>query len=283
MEQNNRKIKIICDSSIDLTNDIIDAEDIEIIPFSVTMNNVNYYDGVTITTEKMYELVEKYKVLPKTSAFGPEVFAKLAEQFADYDDIIFTGIGSGFSSSFNSTKLGTMDYTNVYCVDSQNLSSGTGLLVLKMCKLRKQGYSGEQIVKEIEKLVPLVRSQFAINTLEYLHMGGRCSGASKLFGTMLRLKPIIKVVNNGMVVTKKPIGFHKALNAMLDDVIKEKDNMDLDHIMVTHSMAEEDAQYLISELSKHFDKDIIMETRASGTISTHCGPRTIGILYIAKE
>ena len=86
-----------------------------------------------------------------------------------------------------------------------------------------------------------------------------------------------------MVVTKKPIGFHKALNAMLDDVIKEKDNMDLDHIMVTHSMADEDAQYLISELSKHFDKDIIMETRASGTISTHCGPRTIGILYIAKE
>ena len=283
MEQNNRKIKIICDSSIDLTNDIIDAEDIEIIPFSVTMNNVNYYDGVTITTEKMYELVGKYKVLPKTSAFGPEVFAKLAEQFADYDDIIFTGIGSGFSSSFNSSRLGTMDYPNVYCVDSQNLSSGTGLLVLKMCKLRKEGYSGEQIVKEIERLVPLVRSQFAINTLEYLHMGGRCSGASKLFGTMLRLKPIIKVVNNGMVVTKKPIGFHKALNTMLDDVIKEKDNIDLDHIMVTHSMADEDAQYLISELSKHFDKDIIMETRASGTISTHCGPRTIGILYIAKE
>ena len=92
-----------------------------------------------------------------------------------------------------------------------------------------------------------------------------------------------KIVWDYAKITKKPIGFHKALNAMLDDVIKEKDNVDLDHIMVTHSMADEDAQYLISELSKHFDKDIIMETRASGTISTHCGPRTIGILYIAKE
>lgn len=283
MDSSNKKIKIICDSSIDLPASLIEEEDIEIMHFAVTLNDVTYYDGVTITVEKMYELVHKTKKLPKTSAFAPDVFAETVKKFSDYDDIILTGIGSGFSSSFNSSRIGTMDMPNVHCIDSQNLSSGTGLLVLKMCKMRKEGASAEEIVKEIERLVPLVRSQFAINTLEFLHMGGRCSGASKLFGTMLRLKPIIKVVNGGMVVAKKPIGFHKALNAMLDEVIREKDNMDLDHIMVTHSMADEDAQYLISELSKHFDKDIIMETHASGTISTHCGPRTIGILYIAKE
>ena len=190
---------------------------------------------------------------------------------------------SGFSSCFNSARIGTMDLDKVFCIDSKNLSSGTGLLVLKMCKLRAQGLSAKEIAEEIENLVPNVRSQFAINTLEYLHMGGRCSGASKLFGTLLKLKPIIKVVDGAMVVSKKPIGFNKALNAMLDDVIKEKDNMDLDHIMVTHSKADEDAQYLINELSKHFDKNIIMETHASGTVSTHCGPRTIGILYIAKK
>ena len=277
------KIKIICDSSIDLPLSVIEEEDIEILHFTVTMNNVTYYDGKTITVDKMYELVEKYKQLPKTSAFGPETFEKTAKKFSDYDDIIITGIGSGFSSSFSSSRIGTMDLPNVHCIDSQNLSSGTGLLVLKMCKLRKEGKNANEIVEEIEKLIPLVRSQFAVNTLEFLHMGGRCSGASKLFGSMLRLKPIIKVVDNGMVVAKKPIGFQKALNAMLDEVIREKDNIDLDHIMVTHSKADEDAQYLINELSKHFDKDIIMETHASGTISTHCGPRTIGILYIAKE
>lgn len=277
------KIKIICDSSIDLPLSVIEEEDIEILHFTVTMNNVTYYDGKTITVDKMYELVEKYKQLPKTSAFGPETFEKTVKKFSDYDDIIITGIGSGFSSSFSSSRIGTMDFPNVHCIDSQNLSSGTGLLVLKMCKLRKEGKNANEIVEEIEKLIPLVRSQFAVNTLEFLHMGGRCSGASKLFGSMLRLKPIIKVVDNGMVVAKKPIGFQKALNAMLDEVIREKDNIDLDHIMVTHSKADEDAQYLINELSKHFDKDIIMETHASGTISTHCGPRTIGILYIAKE
>ena len=281
--ESSKKIKIICDSSIDLPLSFIEEEDIEILHFVVTMNNVTYYDGKTITVDKMYELVEKHKQLPKTSAFGPEIFEETVKKFSDYDDIILTGIGSGFSSSFNSSRIGTMDYPNVHCIDSKNLSSGTGLLVMKMCKLRKEGKSAKEIVEEIEKLVPLVRSQFAVNTLEFLHMGGRCSGASKLFGTMLRLKPIIKVVDNGMVVAKKPIGFHKALNAMLDEVIREKDNIDLDHIMVTHSKAKEDAQYLINELSKHFDKEIIMETHASGTISTHCGPRTIGILYIAKE
>lgn len=281
--EGSKKIKIICDSSIDLPLSFIEEEDIEILHFAVTMNNVTYYDGVTITVDKMYELVGKYKQLPKTSAFGPEIFEETVKKFSDYDDIILTGIGSGFSSSYNSSRIGTMDYPNVHCIDSKNLSSGTGLLVLKMCKLRKEGKSAQEIVEEIERLVPLVRSQFAVNTLEFLHMGGRCSGASKLFGTMLRLKPIIKVVDGGMVVAKKPIGFHKALNAMLDEVIREKDNIDLDHIMVTHSKADEDAQYLINELSKHFDKEIIMETHASGTISTHCGPRTIGILYIAKE
>ena len=202
MESSNKKIKIICDSSIDLPASFIEEEDIEIIHFAVTLNDVTYYDGVTITVEKMYELVHKTKKLPKTSAFSPEVFAEIVKKFSDYDDIILTGIGSGFSSSYNSSRIGTMDMPNVHCIDSQNLSSGTGLLVLKMCKMRKEGASAQEIVKEIERLVPLVRSQFAINTLEFLHMGGRCSGASKLFGTMLRLKPIIKVINGGMVVAK---------------------------------------------------------------------------------
>lgn len=277
------KIKIICDSSIDLPNELIEEEDIEVLHFQVTLDNVKYYDGVTITVDKMYELVRKTKQLPKTSAFGPDVFLETAKKFSDYESIIFIGIGSGFSSSFNSSRLGTMDLDNVYCIDSKNLSSGTGLLVLKMIKLRKEGFSAKEIVSEIERIVPKVRTQFAVNTLEFLHMGGRCSGASKLLGTMLRLKPIIKVIDGKMTVAKKPIGFHKALNAMLDECIKDKENIDLDHIMVTHSKADDDAKYLIEKLSKHFDKNIIMETYASGTISTHCGPRTIGILYIVKE
>lgn len=281
--ENNYRIKIVCDSSIDLPKNIIEEEDIEILPFQVNLDNVCYYDGVTITVDKMYELVKKTKQLPKTAAFGPSIFYETAKKFSDYDAIIFTGIGSGFSSSYNSSKIGTQELENVYCIDSKNLSSGTGLLVLKMIKMRKEGYKAEEIVSEIERLIPKVRTQFAVNTLEYLHMGGRCSGVSKLFGTMLRLKPIIKVVDGKMGVAKKPIGFHKALNAMLDECIREKDNIDLDHIMVTHSKADEDAQYLISELSKHFDKNIILESHASGTISTHCGPRTIGILYIVKE
>ena len=143
--------------------------------------------------------------------------------------------------------------------------------------------TAQEIVDEINRLVPLVRCQFIVDTLKYLHMGGRCKATTKYVAAALRIKPIIAVVNGKMEITKKPIGYKKGLNIMLEQAFDYKDNMDLDHIMVTHPMADKDAVYLKEELSKVFDKNIIFETRAGGTIATHCGPRTIGILYILKE
>lgn len=277
------KIKLICDSSIDLTKEFIQEEDIEIMPFPVTINDQTYEDGVTITVDEMYEMINKYKKLPKTSAFGPVKYDLIFKKFINYQDVIFIGLGSGFSSSLNNARICAMNYPNVHVIDSKNLSSGTGLLVMKICKMRKEGKDINTIIDSVNKLVPLVKTQFAVNTLEHLHMGGRCSGTTKLIGTMLKIKPIIKVINNAMVVSKKPIGFKKALDAMLDEVIEDKDNVDLDHIMITHSKADEDAKYVKEQLSKYFDPSVLLETNTSGTISTHCGPRTIGILYITKK
>lgn len=283
MNQNINSIKLICDSSIDLNSDFVEEEDIELMRFAVTVGETEYHDGIDITPNNLFDIIEKTNQLPKTSAFGPKAYETVFEKYKDYKDVIFIGLGSGFSSSLNSARIGANNYPNVHIIDSQNLSSGTGLLVFKICKLRKEGKSANQIIEEIESIVPNVRCQFAIDTLTYLHKGGRCSGVSKLFGVLLNIKPIIKVKDNAMVVAKKPIGYSRACKALLEEAISLKDNIDLDKILVTHVLAHDKALELIAELSKYFDPSTILETNAGTTVATHCGPGTIGILYILKK
>ena len=284
MNPNIKNFKLICDSSIDLTEEIIKEEEIDIMYFPVSLGDTQYEDGITITNDTLFDLIDKTGQLPHTSAFGPKSYDEVIKKYVDsYPDVVFIGLGSGFSSSLNSARIGTEKYDNVHIIDSQNLSSGTGLLVLKICKMRKEGKMASEIVEEINKLVPRVRSQFTLETLTYLHKGGRCSGVSKIFGTLLNIKPIIKVVDNAMVVAKKPIGYSRAVKALIDEAVANKDNIDLDCITITHVMAHEKAEEIIAELSKYFDKSILLETFASTTIATHCGPGTIGILYILKK
>lgn len=281
---NDKKIKIIVDSSVDLSKEFFESEDITVLHYPVTIGGKTYEDGVDIDTKKLFELIDEYNELPKTSAFGPGYYQERFEEYAkEYDDVIYIGLGSDFSSSLSSAVLASNEFDNVHIIDSGNLSSGTGLLVLKICKFRKEGMDAKTIISKIEEMVPLVRTQFAIDTLKYLYMGGRCKGIAKYVATALHIKPIIAVRNGKMDVTKKPIGYRRALDQILDQVREDKDNIDLDHILVTHPMADSDAVYLKNELYKMFDKDIILETRAGGTVGTHCGPRTIGILYILKK
>lgn len=283
--ENDKRIKLIVDSSVDLPRELLQENDVEILSYEVSINGKSYLDGIDITTQELFELINKHKVLPRTTAMRPAVFEEAFSKFAkDYESVIFIGLGSGFSSNYSNAYLASQDFDNVYTIDSCNLSGGTGLLVLKIMKFIKEGkMTAQEIVDEIKRLVPLVRCQFVVDTLKYLHMGGRCKATVKYVASALRIKPIIAVVNNKMEITKKPIGYKKGLNIMLDQVFGYKDNLDLDHILVTHPMADKDAAYLKEELGKVFDKNIIFETRAGGTIATHCGPRTIGILYILKE
>lgn len=273
------KITIITDNTQDLTNDIIEKEKLIVLQIKA------HLDGEDVTNtplEEVFKMADIKKILPKTSALNINEFDEVFKKYSTIGDVLYIGLGSGISSTFASAYAASQSYDNVYVVDSKNLSSGIGLLVLKACKYREEGLSATSIKEKLEQLVPKVRTQFAINTLEYLHMGGRCSGLASFFGTVLKLKPIIKVINNKLEVTKKPVGFNKALNVMLDDVISKADSVDLDHIMVTHCLAPKDAKYLIDKLSEKFDRNIILETHASQIIASHCGPRTIGILYIEK-
>lgn len=281
-----KKIGIITDCTSDLTKEMYEKYNIEVLPLYVVMKGKTYQDGIDITTEEMYKLVDKYNELPKTSNVSPAKFEEYFKYYLEkYESIIYYGIGSDLSGTYQNAKIAASEFdeNKVFIGDSKNLSTGIGLLILKAAKYRDEGYSAKEIFEKVNELVPRVRTQFAINTLKYLHMGGRCSGVSKILGTALKLKPIIKVINGKLEVSKKPIGYVRALRTMLDNAYADLGNMDLDHVFVTHTVADSDAKYLKEELSKVIPSDCLRETNASGVIATHCGPRTIGILYLVKE
>lgn len=283
--EKNFKIGIITDTASDLSKEMYQQNDVECIPFFVEVNGKSYQSGKDITVDELFAVAKKEKKLPRTSQITPvnfmEYFKKGLEK---YEHLIYIGIGSGFSGTFNNAYLAAQDFDGkVTVIDSENLSSGECLLVLKACKLRNEGKSVDEIVAEVKRCVPLVKTSFAVETLEYLHLGGRCSGTAKLFGTLLKIKPIIKVVDGKMMVAKKPIGsYKKALDIMLENVVADLENIDLDNVLVTHCKADNDAKYLIEELKKIVPLECIHETFAESIVSTHCGPRTIGILYILK-
>jgi len=281
------KIKIITDYTADLSIELYKQLDIEAMPLYLTIGGRTFRDHLDINAEQLYRMVEEYGELPRTSALNPSVFIEQFNKWLELGyQVLYLGLGSGFSATFQTAQLVAKDYddTKVRVLDSQNLSSGIGLLLLKAAKFRDSGDDLDTIVKKLKNIVPLVRTQFAINTLHYLHKGGRCSNTARIFGTLLKVKPIVRVINGKMMVTKKPRGkFQNALKVLLDYFKNDINQIDLENIMVTHSLAAEDAAYLKEEISKMVKVENIIETKASAVISSHCGPRTIGILYLLKQ
>lgn len=279
------KVIILSDSTCDLSEKLIKENDVKLIPLYVSFDADIYKDGEEITPSKLYELVKEKKKLPKTSACSIGDFIKVFKKYLDEGyDIFYTGIGSKLSSTYNNalSAKAELNTERIQISDSANLSTGIGLLVLKACEFARNGKNVIEIKEEIDKLVPNVRSKFVVESLEYLHKGGRCSGVARFFGTMARLKPVIIVEDGKMDVMAKPIGKRRGLQVMLDDIIANKEHMHKDCVMVTHTFADEDAAYLKETLAREIPDAHVEETTAGCVISSHCGKGTIGILYIVK-
>ena len=280
-------VKIITDSTNDLSKEIIEKLDIEVIPLSVNFKDASFLDGIDITTEELYKIVAEKKELPKTAAVPIGTFMEVFKKFIDEGyEIVYTGISSFMSRSYENAKMAVdeLETDKVHVVDSKNLSTGIGLLLLKACKDRDNGLSAKEIASNMIKNTDLVLSQFAIETMEYLHKGGRCSSVAKIFGSILRIKPIIAVRDGKMHVAAKPLGkMQKALDMMIKQIEDDKDRLDLDHILVTHSLAFESRDYILPILKEKFPGVDIIDTVAGCVISSHCGKGTIGILYMVKE
>ena len=283
------KVKIIVDSTVDLNKDMYESLNLDVLPLTVNFNEESYEDSVTITPDEMYKKIEETNVLPHTAAVPPAIIEKAFRKYIDEGyDILFTGIGQKMSTTYQNANIAKNSIEGaedrIFVLDSANLSSGTGLLVLKMCKYREEGKSAKEIFDLVSPLVEKVSAQFVVDKLDYLHKGGRCSGATKLFGHLFHVHPVIKVVDGGMIVYKKPRGKLKAgIDEQIQELKHDLPNVDMDNIMITDSgVSPEDKKYFHDEVAKLVDPSIIRHTRAGCVVSCHCGPGTIGVLYIKK-
>ena len=280
-------VKLITDSTNDLNKELLEELDIEVIPLYVNFGTESYKDGIDITTEGLYKMVEEKGTLPKTAAITIGDFIEVFQKYIDLGyEIVFTGISAQMSSTYQNAVLASKEVApdKIYIVDSKNLSSGIGLLLLKASKDIKNGLSAKEVAENMERNTSLVLSQFVIEKMDYLYKGGRCSGVAKFVGTLLKIKPYIIVRDGKMSVGKKPIGkMQVALNALLKQIEEDKDRVDLDHILITHSLAYEYRDYLYEKLKVMFPNVDIISTVAGCVISSHCGQGTIGILYMVKE
>lgn len=275
--------RIVTDSCCDLSQELVNLYQIDVVPLGVFLNESTYQDGVDIHTSDLFRAVEKSGVLPKTSA--PSI-ATFAAHFEGPDDTIYIGISSKLSASNQNAILAksVLNKENLFIIDSLNLSTGIGLLVLAAAEMVLAGDKASEIASKIQILAARVHTSFVIDNLNYLHKGGRCSGTELLVGSLLKIHPVIEVRKDGTLGVQKKISGSrkKALNSMIEDFRADLDYMDRHRLFITHTLCEDDAIFLKEELSKIAQFDEICITVAGSTIASHCGQDTIGILYLTK-
>lgn len=287
MVESMSNIQIVTDSTSDLTPDMIQECGIHVVPLHVVFEGVAYRDGVDLTPGQMYEKVMELGVLPKTAAPSPSEFSVAFETFVRQGkQVVYIGISSALSSTCQNALIAAREFPEgaVEVVDSLNLSTGIGLTVMKAVDYVKQGLEMRELTARLRKDVKRVETEFVIDTLEYLHKGGRCSGTQLVIGSLLRIHPVVKVVDGGMILAEKLRGkMDKVVQSLLARALAHKDNLDPERVFVTHSMAEDSALWLKSELEKAFDVREIIVTDAGCVISSHCGPGTVGVVLMKKE
>lgn len=281
------KIHIFADSTCDLSEELIEKYQITVIPLCIILDDKSYYDKVELTPEEIFRWADEKKTTPKTAAVSFEYAEKLLAPCLEAgDDVIFFGISEEMSTTCNVMRLVGQDHPNgqLFVVDSRNLSTGIGLQVLRAAELAEQGFSAEEIVSAVEQERGKVRASFVVDTLTYLARGGRCSGATALVATTLKLHPCIQVVEGKMIVGKKYHGsVEKALLRYEKDLEEELLRADPRRVFITHSGT---APEVVATIRKRLEEltyfQEIHETIAGGVISSHCGPGTLGILFYEK-
>lgn len=278
-------IKITADSTCDLSAEILERFGIEIVPLHVVVDTDDYRDGVDITPIGIVNRVENEGQICKTAAVNAfeyqEFFSKLASK---YDAVIHINLGSQFSSCYQNANIAAQEFDNVYVIDSQNLSTGHGHVVYEAALMAEQGLSAPEICSKLEELIPRVDASFVISKLDYLYKGGRCSGLEAFGARLLKIKPCIEVVDGKMVVGKKYRGsFERSLELYVKDRLADKDEIDYSRVFITHCLCSEQIIQKVKDTVKTYaDFEEIIVTEAGSTITCHCGPDTLGILYLRK-
>lgn len=277
------KIAISAESSIDLTPELLEKYDIKTTPFGINFNNQFVEDKFGISAE-IFEFVEKSKVLPKTSAIPPEQYkAHFEKLLKEYDAVIHFSISSQMSSSYNNAKIIADEMEKVYVVDSKTLSTGIALLAIYARELADEGKKVDEVYNMTLASVDRVQASFIPESLNYLHKGGRCNALTLLGANLLKIKPEIAVEDGRMGVAKKYRGpMTKVIETYCDDIIAEYPNTEKKYAFVTHSSPMPEVEKVLEDKLKKAGFKTIYNTLAGGTVSSHCGPRTIGVLFLNK-
>ena len=279
-------IKITADSTCDLSPELLAYYGIERIPLSIIQGGQARKDGLEITPDDIFRHVDGGGGLPTTAAISvgdyQERFAALSPQ---HEAVIHINIGAEFSSCHQNACIAAEEFDNVYAVDSRNLSTGQGHVVMEAALAARRGMAAEEIVAYLKDLTGRVEASFVMDRLDYMVKGGRCSAVTMLGANLLKLKPCIEVQDGKMGVVKKYRGtFEKCLREYIKDRLAGREDLVYDRVFLTHTSASEETLHWVrEEIAKYAGFAQILETRAGCTVTSHCGPNTFGIMFIRSK
>ena len=279
------RVKIISDSTCDLSPELLERYDIAITPLCVIKGGKEFHDGVDITPADIFTHVDGGGELCSTAAVSQFEYTQMFTRYAkEYDEVVQINIGSNFSCCYQNACLAAQEFDNVFVVDSENLSTGQGLLVVAAAKLAQQGVSGIEIAERVRALVPKVEASFLIDRLDYMRKGGRCSTVAALGANLLKLKPCIEVREGKMSVCKKYRGsFEKCIRQYVKERLDGRTDIAGDLAFITHPACQKNVvDAAMEEAARYGAFDEVIETHAGCTVSCHCGPDTLGILFVRK-
>lgn len=283
-------VKILSDSTCDLSQAWIEKYGITVVPLHVVLGDKDYKDGVDITVDEIYDWADANNTTPKTAALSPEEAMNALEPLLEKEDdeVICFALSATMSGTLSVMRLAaeTLDAEDrVFCIDSKNLTTGIGHMIIEAAILAEQGKSAKEIVEYIETIRPMVRTSFVVDTLTYLHRGGRCSSVAAMAGSVLKLHPRIAVEDGKMEAGKKYRGkMNKVIMDYVHDMEDDLKKAKPDRVFLTHSGCDKELLDTIYDYLKGLDvfEEIFIE-RAGSVISSHCGPGTLGVVYIAQE
>ncbi|MFQ6882897.1 MULTISPECIES: DegV family protein [Clostridia] len=276
------KIKIITDSTLDLPLDLIKEKDIEVLPLLINFGEESYLDGVEINTREMLDRIAKENILPTTAQVTPNRFEEVFKKYLDEGyKIVTLVLSSEMSGTYQSACIAKnmLDTDDIIVIDSRNVTSGLGVLVLKACEFRDNGDNIFEIEEKIKSIIPKVKSSLSFESLENLVRGGRLSKAAGAIGSVLGLRLILEVKDGQMAVKDKVRGSKKALKKVISDF--ESANVDFDSPIVIDEILNEE---IFEGLKKYFEEKNIEYVHGivGCTVGIHSGTRACGIFFIEK-
>lgn len=277
-------VKIFSDSTSDLPQGWKETYDIGIVPLYVVFQDGTYKDGVDITPEEVYRRVAANGALPKTAAPSPADFmAAFGLTISSGGDVVYISLSSSLSSTYQNALLAAGEFPEgrVQVVDSQTLCGGIALLVMKAARAAAKGHSSREIAAMLKQCRDRVEAEFVVDTLDYLYMGGRCSGMQNFIGSLLKIRPVLRLIDGAIVPVSKVRGKkEKAVEQMLQHALANAGEMDKELLIVAHTLGEEDANFLVAALREQTDVEEIAVIHAGCVIGSHCGPATVGLMYM---